>query len=73
MQKLNVLIAGSTGYIGVQLVNQGVSVVATLAYSGIGSYVILKLLDKLIGLRVSEDVESEGLDLTLHDERGYNI
>ena len=59
--------------IGVQLVNQGVSVVATLAYSGIGSYVILKLLDRLMGLRVSEDVESEGLDLTLHDERGYNI
>ena len=37
------------------------------------SFVILKVLDKVIGLRVSEEDEEEGLDLVLHDEQGYNL
>ncbi|MGB5540269.1 MAG: hypothetical protein WBO37_09300 [Gammaproteobacteria bacterium] len=34
---------------------------------------ILKLLDAVIGLRVSSDQETEGLDIVLHDEVGYNL
>jgi len=37
------------------------------------SYVLLKLLDALIGLRVSEEHETQGLDITQHEERGYNL
>jgi Amt family ammonium transporter len=44
----------------------------TLAFSGLGSYLILKLVDATIGLRVSKEQEIEGLDLALHDERAYN-
>ena len=33
----------------------------------------LKVLDLVIGLRVTEDQETEGLDIALHDERGYNL
>jgi Amt family ammonium transporter len=35
------------------------------------SFVILKILDGVMGLRVDEEQEVEGLDLALHDERGY--
>jgi Amt family ammonium transporter len=45
------------------------AVATTLAYSGIGSFVILKILDKTVGLRVSEEQEREGLDVSLHGER----
>jgi Amt family ammonium transporter len=55
--------------IGVQVIG----VIVTLIYSGIVSFVILKGLDAAIGLRVTDDEETEGLDLTQHDERGYNL
>jgi|TARA_B100000315_G_C14595587_1_gene598923 Amt family ammonium transporter len=54
-----------------QLIAQFVGVSATIVYTGIMSIVILLVIDKVIGLRVSEEEESEGLDLALHDERGY--
>jgi Amt family ammonium transporter len=54
-----------------QVVAQCVGVAATLIYSGIMSFVILKILDGVMGLRVDEEQEVEGLDLALHDERGY--
>ena len=50
---------------------QCVGVAATLIYSGVMSFVILKILDGVMGLRVDEEQEVEGLDLALHDERGY--
>ena len=56
-----------------QLGAQGMSVVVTIVYSGILSYIILKAVDAVIGLRVTEEEEITGLDLSLHDERGYNI
>jgi Amt family ammonium transporter len=59
--------------IGSQVWKQAIGVVVTIAYTGIVSAVILKVLDAVMGLRVTEDQESEGLDLALHDERGYNI
>jgi Amt family ammonium transporter len=61
---------GVTG-IGGQVFNQSVGVIVTIIYSGVLSFVILKAVDAAIGLRVSEDEESEGLDLASHDERGY--
>lgn len=54
-----------------QLTVQGISVLATLIYSGVMSFIILKLIDMILGLRVDEEQESQGLDMSLHDERGY--
>jgi Amt family ammonium transporter len=45
------------------------AVVTTLVYSGVGSFIILKIIDMVIGLRVSEEEEREGLDVSLHGER----
>jgi Amt family ammonium transporter len=44
-------------------------VVATLLISGVGSFIILKVIDMTIGLRVTEEQEREGLDISLHGER----
>ena len=54
-----------------QLIAQIVGIVAVLVYTFVVSFVLLKILDAAIGLRVSEEDEEEGLDLALHDERGY--
>jgi Amt family ammonium transporter len=54
-----------------QLVWQIVGVVAAGAYSAILTWLILKLVHKLVGLRVTTDEEREGLDTTLHGESGY--
>jgi Amt family ammonium transporter len=51
------------------LLTQFYGVATTLLYSGIMSYIILKLIDLTIGLRVSADEEREGLDLALHGEK----
>ncbi len=58
--------------IGGQLMVQFIGVVATLVFTGVATYLLLKLVDSLIGLRVSRDQEIEGLDIVLHEERGYN-
>jgi ammonium transporter, Amt family len=57
--------------IGAQLWIQIKSVLFTIIYTGVLSIIILKVLDAVMGLRVSEEDETEGLDLVLHDERGY--
>jgi len=59
--------------IGEQMSVQLVGIVATFVYTAVISYVLLKLIDKLIGLRVDKDTETEGLDIREHDERGYII
>ena len=46
---------------------------ATLIYSGVLAFIILKILDATLGLRVSEQVESEGLDTSLHGEDGFAL
>jgi Amt family ammonium transporter len=50
-----------------------VGIAATIIYCGVVSFIILKVLDNIIGLRVSEQDEQVGLDLVLHDEQGYNL
>ena len=52
---------------------QFIGVVFTVIYSGILSFIILKVIDAVIGLRVSEEDETQGLDISLHDERGYSL
>ena len=59
--------------IGSQLMIQATGVIATGLYTAVASYVILKLVDAVLGLRVSVDEETEGLDLTQHNERGYDL
>ena len=52
---------------------QLVGIIATFAYTAIVSYILLKLVDKLLVLRVDEEEEVRGLDLVEHDERGYDL
>lgn len=59
--------------IGGQLAVQATGVLATFAYTAVVTYVILKLVDMMVGLRVDNDEETQGLDLVLHDERGYDL
>jgi len=59
--------------IGAQLGKQFVGVLATIVYCGVVSFVILKIIDVVIGLRAKEEAEEMGLDLALHDEQGYNL
>ncbi len=53
------------------LSNQCISIVAAAAYSFVVTFVILKVLDLVMGLRVTAEEEEVGLDLTQHGERGY--
>ena len=59
--------------IGSQLLSQFASLIVTILWSGIGSFIILKIVDRTVGLRVKYNDEREGLDLSLHNERGYNL
>jgi Amt family ammonium transporter len=52
-----------------QLMIQGEGILATLVYSGVVTFILLKIVDLMIGLRVSEEAEREGLDLSQHGER----
>jgi Amt family ammonium transporter len=58
---------------GSQLWVQFVGVVATFVWSAVLTYIVLKIVDLIAGLRVSDDQETEGLDITAHGERGYNL
>jgi len=51
---------------------QALAVVVTICWSAGFSYAILKLIDMLIGLRVTDEEEIEGLDIALHEETGYH-
>jgi len=58
---------------GGQLLVQATGVVSTLVYSAVLTFILLKLVGALVGLRVDGDQETQGLDLVLHDERGYDL
>lgn len=67
---------GGVGYadgmtMGSQLGVQAVGVIATLVYCAIATFVILKVVGMFVGLRVTDEIETQGLDLSEHDERGY--
>jgi Amt family ammonium transporter len=58
------LLDGNWGQVGKQLIG----VLATFVYCGIGTFVLLKIVDVVVGLRVTREVEVEGLDINLHGE-----
>jgi len=59
---------------GVELLKiQTISVISTIAYSFIVSFIILKVIDKFVGLRVEHKEELQGLDLSQHGESGYRF
>lgn len=67
---------GGSGYaegmnMGSQLSVQLIGVIATIVFTAVATFVILKIVDALLGLRVTEEQEVEGLDINQHDERGY--
>jgi Amt family ammonium transporter len=56
-----------------QLEAQAAGVVVTILYTALATFMILQVVDVLTGLRVTPDEETEGLDVVLHDETGYNM
>ena len=69
---------GGVGYpegmtMGKQVMVQFAGILAIGAWSGIVTWILLKLSDALVGMRVSGDEETEGLDTVEHNEKGYNL
>lgn len=56
---------------GSQLGVQLTGVIATLVFTAVATFVILKVVDALVGLRVTDEQETQGLDISQHEERGY--
>ncbi|MFH1092340.1 MAG: ammonium transporter [Pseudomonadota bacterium] len=65
----NGLLFGNPAQLGIQFL----SVAATIVFCFVVTFIILKLLKATVGLRVSEEEEVTGLDLSLHSETGYNL
>jgi ammonium transporter, Amt family len=69
---------GGVGYpegqtMGGQILVQLAGIVAVGLWSGVITYVLLKVSDAVIGMRVASEEETEGLDTVLHNEKGYNL
>ena len=56
-----------------QVTVQAIAVGVTILWAGVISFILYKVVDVLIGLRVSEESEREGLDTTEHGERAYHL
>jgi Amt family ammonium transporter len=65
----NGLLYGNLSQLGIQCI----AILATIIYTFIVTYILLKVVDKLFGLRVQEGDEISGLDLSQHDETAYNL
>jgi Amt family ammonium transporter len=71
-------VLGGAGYaekqtMGGQVLVQIYGVLAVAAWSGVLTWVLLKVTDAVVGMRVAGDEETEGLDTVLHNEKGYNL
>jgi Amt family ammonium transporter len=69
---------GGVGYpekvtMGEQFVTQLIGVAVTALWSGVLTWVLLKLVDAVVGMRVASEEETEGLDTVEHNEKGYNL
>jgi Amt family ammonium transporter len=69
---------GGVGYpekvtMGDQVLVQVTGVLAVGAWSGAVTWILLKISDVMVGLRVTAEEETEGLDTVLHNEKGYNL
>jgi len=67
---------GGAGYaegmnMGSQLSVQLTGVIATIVFTAVATFICLKIVDAILGLRVTDEEETEGLDINQHDERGY--
>lgn len=62
-------ITSISSQVGVQFIG----VAATLTYTAVATFIILMVVKAVMGLRVSDEQEAEGLDISLHDEKGYNL
>jgi Amt family ammonium transporter len=58
---------------GGQVIVQMIGIISTAVYTGVLTYIILKIVTVVTGMRVSEEEERTGLDIVLHDERGYDM
>lgn len=56
-----------------QVITQLLGIVSTLAYTAVMTFLILKVVNLLVGFRVTVEEETTGLDIVLHDERGYDL
>jgi len=63
---------GDGASMGSQVVIQLIGIGSTFIYTAIVTFIILKIIDAMVGLRVDADTETQGLDINLHNERGYN-
>jgi Amt family ammonium transporter len=66
---VNGLLFGNPSQLGIQII----AVLVTIVYTFAASYLLLKIIDKLFGLRVPESDEINGLDLSQHDETAYSF
>ena len=64
---------GLSTSIGSQVGTQLAAALITAAWAASAGFVLLKITDAIVGLRVDEEAESTGLDLSEHEERGYNL
>ena len=58
---------------GAAFIAQLIATVITIVWAGVASYIIIKIVQIIIGIRVENEEETEGLDLTSHGERGYDL
>jgi len=58
---------------GGQVLNQAIGVVISYVLAIVGTLIILKICDVLVGVRANEQDEVQGLDLSMHGEEGYNF
>ena len=65
--------ANGISTLGAQVVVQLIGVGVTVCYAGVLTFIILELVDAMVGLRVSEEEEKVGLDMATHNERAYNL
>ncbi len=56
-----------------QLTVQAIGVVAVFAYTAVVTWILLKVTDVIVGLRIAPEEETEGLDISAHEERGYDL
>jgi Amt family ammonium transporter len=62
------LFFGNAGQLGVQVV----SVLATMGFAFVMTLLILKVVDWVAGVRVTDEEEEKGMDISMHDEKGYS-
>jgi len=61
------------GTMGDQVLVQLTGVVAVAIWSGVLTWILIKITDAVVGMRMQPEEETEGLDTVLHNEKGYNL